>query len=121
MTRKIVAGGFFAKCALAMNPVLQFSALLVTTATPMKSLVFHILSTGAGVSLYVALMMAATSDPTLPSEVSQSVRHEEDHVRQWPFVLATVVAGFVVVMKTFPMVRERSAAQSSTSCCESSL
>ena len=104
MTRETVAGGGSAKFALAMNPVFQLTAYIVTTATPLKSFGFHMLSTFAGIWLYLAIMLAGNADKNIPVNVASAIKSADPEFHQWPFVAFTLVVGWVTVMKTFPML-----------------
>jgi hypothetical protein len=50
--------GNVAAIVLATAPVLQIAALLITTATPIRSTGFHLLSTASGMALYISISLA---------------------------------------------------------------
>jgi hypothetical protein len=103
VTRGAVFGGTMATVTLALSPVLQFAAFQITTATPMKSTGFHIASTLAGLSLYVALELAGNESPSFPMDLETVLRGPEaTHIG--PFLAFAAVFGWTAVMTLAPKV-----------------
>ena len=103
ISRGVVVGGKMATYVLASAPVFQTAALLVSTATPIRSFGFHILSTMAGLSIYVALELAGSESPYFPIEVEKVLLGPES-TRNWPFFLLAAVAGWSAMMALAPKV-----------------
>lgn len=85
---------------LLAQAVLQFAALVVGTATPRASTIFHTLSTLSGVMLYASLLEVTRADPGFSREVAVAV--PAFGPLAWGLVLAAIV-GLVVSAKTFPL------------------
>jgi hypothetical protein len=103
ISREAVFGGKIAKYVLASAPVFQIAALLVTTATPMKSFGFHILSTLAGTSVYVALELAGNESPSFPTDLEAMLLGPET-TRVLPFFVAAAAFGWFTMMISAPKV-----------------
>ncbi|MFO0693936.1 MAG: hypothetical protein U0230_10305 [Polyangiales bacterium] len=92
----IPLGGHF----LLLQALLQLVALVVGTATPRASTIFHVLSTLSGVMLYAALLEVTAADPAFSREVAIAV--PAFGPLSWGLVVASV-AGLVVSAKVFPL------------------
>lgn len=92
----IPVGGAF----LLAQAALQLTALLVGTATPKASTIFHLTSTLSGVALFAALMTATAADPGFAAQVATPV--PAGGVIMWGLVVACL-AGVVITMRVFPL------------------
>ncbi len=89
---------------LVAQSVLQLTALLITTATPLKSTGFHTLSTISGVCLYIALVKITNANPTFSQDVAVAL--PKWSVLYWGFIVACLL-GMVGVGYAFPQVFQR--------------
>ena len=101
LTHHIEFGGPYVKYFLIAQSVLQLVALLTTTATPIKSTIFHTLSTISGVFLYVAIVNIVNADPGFSHDVA--VVLPKGSALYWGFI-ATCIAGVIAVGLFFPKV-----------------
>jgi len=85
---------------LIAQALFQTAAFVVTTATPMKSTGFHVLSSVSGTLLYFAVLTMAEINPEFATELAPNVSLWS--VTMWGLV-ATVLAGIVYTMKASPM------------------
>lgn len=85
---------------LIAQALFQTAAFVVTTATPMKSTGFHILSTVSGTLLYFAVITMAKINPEFATELAPNVSLWS--VTMWGLV-ATILAGIAYTMKASPM------------------
>lgn len=90
-----VGGGF-----LLAQAALQLTALLVGTATPKASTIFHLTSTLSGVALFAALMTATAADPAFAAQASTPVA--AGGAMMWGLVVACL-AGVAITMRIFPL------------------
>ena len=103
ITRGTVAGGSAATAVLASAPILQIIALLIGTATPIKSTFFHIISSGGGFAIYTALMLVGSDNPTLVFDVQTILDGPSTTHTEW-FILGAAVAGWTAMMQLAPKV-----------------
>ena len=101
LTHTIPFGGSSVAYFLIAQSVLQLAALLITTATPIKSTGFHTLSTLAGVCLYIALVKITNANPSFSHDVAVAL--PKWSVLYWGFIVACL-AGMVAVGCAFPKV-----------------
>jgi hypothetical protein len=93
-------GGEHVKMFLIAQPILQSIAFLVTTATPIRSTVFHVTATFSGVMLYCALLLQTAAAPNFAHAVAVDV--PLGSLRFWAF-LAACVAGLLFTIKVSPV------------------
>ncbi|MCX7553692.1 hypothetical protein OS175_07360 [Marinicella sp. S1101] len=101
LTHSIPFGGSAVAYLLVAQSVLQLTALLITTATPLKSTGFHTLSTISGVCLYVALVKITNASPNFSHDVAVSL--PQWSVLWWGFIVVCLAA-MVAVGYAFPKV-----------------
>lgn len=82
-------GGPHVKYFLLAQPVLQTIAFLVTTATPLKSTGFHVISTLSGVVLYLAVVVQTAADASFSHSVALDL--SPGTLLLWLFVGACLV------------------------------
>jgi hypothetical protein len=103
--RGAVFGGSVATNVLAAGPVLQIAALLVTTATPIRSTGFHILSTASALALYISLSLAGNESPSFSFDL-EKVLLGPTTTNIWPFVVGSAIIGWKTMMSYWPTVYE---------------
>lgn len=91
----IPMGGVF----LLVQAALQFTALIIGTATPLRSTAFHTISTISAVALYGALLQATSADANFSHQVA--ILLLPGSFAKWAFIAACVV-GLIVGVKVFP-------------------
>jgi len=96
-----VGGGLVTAC-LASQALLQFTALLIGTATPLRSTLFHVISTVSGVMLFAAIMRTTGIDPQFAAEMSPSL--PAGSLLYWGFPVACL-AGLVFALTAAPATR----------------
>lgn len=95
------AGGESVAIMLMVQAALQATALLIGTATPLKSTAFHVLSTISGIMLYAAILGATAIDANFSHQVAPLIA--EGSLLMWGLI-AVSIAGLVYAMKRSPMV-----------------
>lgn len=103
VTRGAISGGAMATYVLAAAPVFQILAFLVTTATPIRSFGFHVLSTLAGLSLYIALELEGNASPDCTQDLHIVLMGPET-TKVWPVLLTSAAFGWTMMMKVAPKV-----------------
>jgi len=103
--RGTVYGGCVATTLLAAAPLIQIAALLTTTATPLKSTGFHLLSTLNMVFLYISLLLAGNDAPSFAVEVEKVLEGPES-TQIWPFIVGSAIIGWHMMMSFWPTVYE---------------
>jgi hypothetical protein len=101
LTHSIDIGGPYIKYLLIGQSVLQLVALLTTTATPMKSTMFHTLSTISGILLYIAIVNITNEAPYFSHDVA--VILPSGSALYWGFI-SVCGAALVLVAWFFPKV-----------------
>ena len=84
---------------LVGQAVLQLAAFLVGTATPIRSTIFHITSTIAGILLFIAVVQVTALNATFSLNVAPEI--SLGSLLMWG-LLATCIAGLVISIKSFP-------------------
>lgn len=84
---------------LIVQAVLQLFSLMTTTATPLRSTVFHVSSTFSGLALYNALLVAVTAQPDLPFTVAPAM--PPGSLVWWGFLVFSL-GGLVVASRLWP-------------------
>lgn len=105
-SRGTVFGGRMATYVLAMVPIFQLISLLVTTATPMKSFIFHVVSTFPGFFMYIALELAGNEAPSFPKEL-QDILFGPSTTKAAPFLIGAGAFGWFAMMKLAPKVYQK--------------
>ncbi len=95
----VVEGGSPVAVFLVAQGVLQLTALLVGTATPLKSTAFHVISTVSGILLYHAIVGATASDPAFSHQAAIAL--PAGSLLRWGFV-AICLAGLLLATRAFP-------------------
>ena len=103
VSRGAVFGGKMATFVLALAPALQFTAFLVTTATPLRSTAFHVLSTLAGFALYISLLLSGNEAPSFLSDIDMTLEGPKTtHVG--PLLVVSAAFGWTAMMTLAPRV-----------------
>ena len=92
-------GGTPVTLMLLAQATLQFTALLIGTATPMRSTLFHVISTFAGISLFAAILTVTQMDATYAQAVAPNI--ELGSLTMWGLV-AIALAGLAITIKALP-------------------
>lgn len=93
-------GGEHVKMFLIAQPILQSIAFLTTTATPIRSTVFHLTATASGTMLYCALLLQTAAAPNFAHAVAVDV--PLGSLRFWAF-LAACAGGLLFTIKVSPV------------------